>query len=939
MNAVPLEDHRSPHSWTAAETVSHFKSDLHRGLTPAEAQRRLVQYGPNCIDRISSRPVWLRFLRQFRNWHVYLLFVATCISLVVWTMEHSEGWPFEALAIASILLLNAMIGFFQEEKANQAINALRQRTPALASVCRGGILEIIEAHLLVPGDLLVLREGDRIAADARLLEVVAFQTQESTLTGESLPVLKLTHPILEDTIAAERINMVYSGTVVVSGHARAIVTATGKSTEFGHVASLLQETEEQTTPLQVQLDRLGKRLGTAVVVIAIVVIGTLLTIHGAGNREMTLRILLFGVALAVAATPEGLAAVVTIVLAIGTQRMARRGAIVRHLDAVETLGEVTVIATDKTGTLTMNEMTVRHVITASGHATSAATGYLPVAAWTSERGGELELPLRHEVIETLVAATLVNNASLQQNNGTWKVHGDPTEGALLAAAATMKVDLDALRLQYPRIGEIPFSSERKRMSTLHRCSGRPLAHIEDAVAMVTKGAVDLILGRCTHEMFEHGTRVLTEDRRRMIIRANDELAARSRRMLGIAVRRLPDKTVPQIGLDDSFERDLTFLGLIGMIDPPRPEARSAVAQAKAAGIRTILITGDHAATAHAIARELDIGENSAVITGTDLMSMSDEDLSANLKAVSVFARVDPGHKLRIVRALHHNGETVAMTGDGVNDAPALRAADIGIAMGITGTDVAKEAADLVLTDDNFATILAAVEEGRCIFGNIRKFLRYLLATNFGEVLTLFLGVLLAASFERQLGGSITLPLLAVQVLWINLLTDGAPALALGLEPPSNDIMHRPPDPARQWVVDASMIVDIGVVAIVMTAGTLGMFFSHDGKASVELLQTLAFTTLIIFQLANTLNARSSIQSAFAGIFTNIWLWLALLGTLTLQVLALNLHFFENALGIVPLTASQWIQSFLVASSVLWIMEGVKWLRRRRIAKVAVRGLN
>ncbi|MDE3202226.1 MAG: cation-translocating P-type ATPase [Acidobacteriota bacterium] len=928
MNAVPLESQPIPHAWTIGDTVSRFQTDPHAGLTSTEAHDRLAHYGHNQLPRASGPPLWMRFLRQFQNAQSYLLLAAVIVSLLVWMLEHESGVPYEALAILAILLLNAFFGFFQEERADKALAGLRRMTPAEASVIRDGNLMRIEARLLVPGDLLALHEGDRISADARLLEVANFQTQESTLTGESLPVSKRTDPVPENASPADRLNMVYTGTNVVSGHARAVITSTGSRTEFGRISSLLQQTTEIETPLQKELNRLGKMLGIAVVIIAAVIIGTLLLVHGVGNGSALLRILLFGVALAVAATPEGLAAVVTIVLALGVERMARRGAIIRHLAAVETLGEATVIASDKTGTLTMNEMTVRQVVTASGRAISSASGYTPVADWTRADGEDLEPQLRHEVMETLLAAALANNASLQQREGVWKVHGDPTEGALLAAAATMGIDSSEFDLHYPRIGELPFTSERKRMSTLHSCSGRRIASLEDGVAMMTKGAADLILARCSHELFQDGIRILTDERRQEIMCAHDEMAAQSLRILGIAARALPQGNLPTAEMEDSLERNLAFFGLVGMIDPPRPEAKTAVAKAKAAGIRPILITGDHANTALSIARDLGIGEDSGVITGADLATMSDEDLASTLRTVSVFARVDPEHKLRIVRALQHNGEIVAMTGDGVNDAPALKAADIGVAMGITGTDVAKEAADLVLMDDNFATIVAAVEEGRAIFDNIRKFMRYLLATNFGEIMTLFFGVFLAALFEKQLGKELALPLLAVQVLWINLVTDGVPALALGLDPPASDIMARKPVPSGARVIDLSMIVDIFIVAVVMAAGTLGMFFGHDGKATLELLQTMAFTTLTIFQLVNTLNARSSEQSAFGGIFLNRWLWMAILGSLTLQFLVLNIPILAHALSVVPLTTAQWLRSILVASSVLWVMESVKWFRRR-----------
>jgi P-type Ca2+ transporter type 2C len=920
--------HPCSHAWTAAETVSHFKGDIRRGLTSAEAHFRLTHYGHNALQRGAGPPLWLRFLRQFRNVQVYLLLAAIVVSLLAWVMEYAEGLPYEALTIAAILLLNALFGFLQEERADRALVALRRMTPTEASVIRDAQLQRIDARLLVPGDLLVLREGDRIGADARLLDVTAFHTQESALTGESFSVSKITESVPEDTAPADRRNTVYSGTIAVSGHARAIVTATGTHTEFGRIASLLQETEERETPLTKELDSLGQKLGLAVVIIAGVVISTLLLLHGARNGEMGMRILLFGVALAVAATPEGLAAVTTVVLALGVQRMARRGAIIRHLAAVETLGEATVIASDKTGTLTMNEMTVRLVVTASGRAVSSATGYRPEGVWKTTSGDDLDQHLRHEITETLLAAALVNNATLQHQDGTWKIQGDPTEGALLAAAATMEINLADLVQQCPRIGEIPFSSERKRMSTIHHCTDSRLTAITGSSIMMTKGAADLILERCTQELFQGGTRPLTQERREQLISAHDGMATQSLRALGIAARSLPGGVTLDNGME-TFERDLTFLGLVGMIDPPRPEARAAVAKAKAAGIRPILITGDHAATARAIARDLGIGVNTDVITGRDLEAMSDDELAKALRLVSIFARVDPGHKLRIVRALQHNGEIVAMTGDGVNDAPALKAADIGVAMGITGTDVAKEAADLVLTDDNFATIVAAVEEGRAIFDNIRKFLRYLLATNFGEILTLFFGVVLATILQKQLGQELLLPLLAVQVLWINLVTDGAPALALGLDPPAQDIMRRVPLPAGARVVDAPMVIDIAIVGVVMTTGTLSMFLGRGRETSIQLVQTLAFTTLIFFQLINTLNARSHRQSAFRGLFRNCWLWSALLGTFALQVLVLNLPLMEHALSVVPLTLGQWAGSIIVASSVLWTMEAVKWFRRLR----------
>ena len=918
----------TPHELSPTQVLAHYRGNLELGLSSQEARDRLAQYGPNALSSPRKRRTILRFLRQFRNVQVYLLLAAVVMSLLVWSLEHAETLPYEALAIFAILLLNAVFGFLQEERADRALTALRSMTPTEASVMRDGQVQRIDATHLVPGDLLIVREGDRIAADARLLEVTAFHTQEAALTGESLPVLKTPAALPHDAAPSDRHNMVFSGTIAISGHARALVTSTGTHTEFGKIAALLHQTEERETPLQKELDRLGKRLGVAVVVIAVVVVATILLLHGVHDGDLMLRTLLFGVALAVAATPEGMAAVVTVVLALGVQRMARRGAIIRHLTAVETLGETTVIASDKTGTMTLNEMTVRLVVTASGRAVTSTTGYASGGSWTLPEGGEVPEPLRGELIATLQAAALVNNAALQQTDEGPKVQGDPTEAALLTAAVRAGIDLGEWSRRYPRLSEIPFSSERKRMSTLHQSIAEEDSGLFGPCPLLTKGAADVLLPRCTHEAVAGRIRPLTEERRAEILRTHEEMAAHALRALGIAMKPMPCGTVitgEETG--DNLEQRLTFLGLVGMIDPPRPEAREAVAKASAAGVRTLMITGDHAATALAIARDLGIAAANEVITGKQLAGMDVEELASALRRVSVFARVNPEHKLRIVRALQRNGEIVAMTGDGVNDAPALKAADIGIAMGITGTDVAKEAADMVVTDDNFATIVAAIEEGRALFDNIRKFLRYLLTSNFGEILTLFLGVLLTVPLEKATGNNLLLPLLAVQILWINLITDGAPALALGLDPPTPEIMRHRPFPAGQNIVNRPMIVDICLVAAVMAAGTLWVFFYGVNGGIMELRRSLAFTTLILFQLFNALNARSSIHSAFRGIFRNLWLWGTIAISLALQLMILNVPVFQRAMDVTAISAAQWLLCTVVASSVLWMVEVEKLFRR------------
>lgn len=913
---------QQPYQLTAAEIVEKFRSHPDFGLTSADALERLKTYGPNRLPSQPEAPAWLLFLGQFRDVQVYLLLFAAIVSLAAWWMEGAEGIPYEAITILAIVLLNATFGFFQEQRAGRALAALRSITPVESNVIRDGEAHRLLVDDLVPGDLLLLREGDRVPADARLLEVTAFHTQEAALTGESAPVLKSVDALPPGTGVADRANMVMAGTIAASGHAKALVVATGANTEFGHVAQLLRDTEERETPLQRDLDHLGKRLGLAILGIAAVVVTTILVMNGVDNRHLLVRALVFGVALAVAATPEGLAAVVTVVLAIGVQKMARRGAIVRHLSAVETLGEVTVIASDKTGTMTLNEMTVSTIVTASGRATSNPG--LPGFSWDIAGDTASSEVVRDELNMLLKAAALANNASIHRTGDRWKMQGNPTEAALLVAAAGFGIEVATLEELYPRRAEIPFSSQRKRMSTLHHCpANEPLWG--DAV-FITKGAADLLLQRCTHEAVGGSARMLTDSRREEILKTHDAMAGKALRTLGVAFRSVPQRMVTAGLADERMEEEMTFLGLVGMIDPPRPEAREAVARASAAGIRSLLITGDHAATALAIANDLGMATSAGAITGQELEAMTEESLASALREVSVFARVSPQHKLQIIRALQSNGEIVAMTGDGVNDAPALKAADIGIAMGITGTDVAKEAADLVLTDDNFATIVTAIEGGRVIFDNIRKFLRYLLTTNFGEILTLFFGVIVARSFSHH-GGELVLPLLAVQILWVNLVTDGAPAIALGMDPPSLDIMARAPFRAGGKIVDRVMILDIAVVAAIMAAGTLWIFLSGPSGESMALRRSLAFTTLILFQLFNAFEARSSSASGGVQLFRNYWLWGTVVLTIALQFILLEFSPLARAFSVIPLTAVQWLRCVLVASSVIWAMEILKALRR------------
>ena len=934
---MPAADDAYRH--TAADVVAALGTDVQQGLTTDDARARLAQHGHNELKAATPVPAWRRFLAQFEDVLVILLLVATGISATLWAIEPDAGLPYEALAILAVVLLNATMGYVQESRAEAAVAALRAMSAADATVIRDGERRSITATEIVPGDVILIEEGDTIPADARLIASAALQAAEAALTGESMPVGKDPAPIAEDVPLGDRDNMLFAGTAATYGHGKAVVTTTGMHTEMGRIAGLLEQTADEPTPLQRELDRTGKRLGIVVVAIAVVMIVTIVLVEDVRGAAGLFDVLILGVALAVAAVPEGLPAVVTAVLSIGVQRMARRNAIVRHLAAVETLGSATVIASDKTGTLTKNEMTVRVVVTASGRVTFEGSGYEPRGAVLRDGGGPIDGLLKMELERALAVADRANNASLQEHDGRWTVQGDPTEGALLVAARKAGLSSEALDERLPRVGEVPFSSERKLMSTLHRASEHP-----DRGVLLTKGAPDVLLTRCTAELVGEERRPLTAERREEIMRLNDALAGEALRTLGVGGRWLTREALA--GQTDApgegLEQDLVFAGLIGIIDPPRPEARDAVARARRAGIRPLMITGDHPRTAAVIAQELGISADGRVVTGLELEKLAAGDAAATVADVSVYARVNPEHKLRIVDALRQTGAIVAMTGDGVNDAPALKKADIGIAMGITGTDVSKEAADIVLADDNFASIVAAVEEGRAIFANIRKFLRYLLSSNIGEVLTMFFGVLLAGAIGLDTGGEgVVLPLLATQILWINLVTDGPPALALGVDPADSGLMDLPPRPAGEGVLTARMWRGIVFVGAVMATGTLFVLDASlpggfvDGAGGLRYAQTMAFTTLMLFQIFNVLNARSDEQSAFVRLFTNRWLWMAMIGSIGLQVLVVYVPLLQRAFGTIGLSAADWVFCTAVASTVLWLREATKltgaWRQRRPAA--------
>jgi magnesium-transporting ATPase (P-type) len=923
MAGAPIDE---PWRRDADEVAAALGSDVRRGLGAAEARARLARHGPNALEAAGRIPAWRRLLGQFADPLIYLLLGAVVVSLGAWAAEGADDVPFDAIVIAVIVLLNGVLGYVQEARAEEAVAALQRMAVATATVVRDGREERIPATAIVPGDVLLLAEGDAVGADARLVEAASLAVAEASLTGESEAVLKDPATLTGPVALPDRRNMAFSGTAVVRGRARAVVTATGMATEMGRIAHLLGRTEKKATPLQREVARIGRSLGLAVIVIAIVVVATILLTDDIEQTADLVAVMLVGVSLAVAAVPEGLPAVLSVVLALGVQRMARRRAIVKRLASVETLGSASVVCSDKTGTLTRNEMTIETIVTASGAVDVTGSGHRPEGEL---RAGGRPLgagPLRDEVCALLAAGSLANDALLRHEDGTWTAEGDPTEIAILVAEAKVAGLAEARRRRFTRVGEVPFTSERKLMTTLQ-------ADAETGgVAIVTKGAPDVLLARCTAERVGTEVRPLTDERRAELVACVDRLADRALRTLAVAYRTSADSVPPA---DPSVERDLVHLGLVGMIDPPRPEARASIAEAQGAGVRVVMITGDHPRTAARIAADLGIATpGTRVLTGADLEAADDERLREAMRRAAVCARVAPEHKLRIVDALQADGAVVAMTGDGVNDAPALRSADIGVAMGITGTDVTKEAADMILADDNFATIVAAVREGRGIFANIRTFLRFLLSSNIGEVLTMFLGVVLAAGLGLQdTGEAVAVPLLATQILWINLLTDSGPALALGVDPPPDDLMARPPRRLDDRIIDRRMWAGILWVGIVMALASLVALDVRldggylGGAGDIDEARTMAFTTLVLAQLFNCFNARSDRTSAFRHVFANRWLWGAITLSAALQVLVVHVPLLNDAFDTTPLALDDWLICLVLASAVLWADEARKLLAR------------
>ncbi len=922
-----------PSLMPADSVLQQARTDQTRGLDSAEAARRLAQDGPNALDTQAPVPGWRKFLRQFHDPLIYLLLAAIAITLGAWAIEGYAGWPVDAIVIAAVVLLNALIGYLQEAKAENAAAALARMTEVTAGVMRDGELMRVPSQQLVRGDILVLAEGDAIGADARLLQANALRVQEASLTGESEAVLKDAAVLQAPASLGDRLNMVYKGTAVAGGTGLAVVTATGMGTEMGAIAHMLAAEKEDDTPLQKEVRHIGRMLGIAVIVIAVAVIGTLLFVGHVHTLQGVVTALLFGVSLAVAAVPEGLPAILSLVLALGVQRMAEHKAIVKKLSSVETLGSASVICTDKTGTLTKSEMTVERVTSASGESHVTGVGYAPEGQVQHE-GAELQQgPLHSEHRAILTGGSLASNATLRECEGNWEIQGDPTEAALLVAERKLGVD-GARAERFERVAEIPFDSERKLMSVIVRDKQ------QQRTLLVTKGAPDVLLQRCTHVRVGDGVQALEDTHVEQAQRDIEAMSGDALRTLAVGYRVLPEDAPAQP--TPELEHDLVLAGMVGIIDPPRPEAAQAIAEARAAGVRVIMITGDHPRTAQRIATDLGIIEaGDTVLTGDaldELLSLGDAALAKAVRSTSVYARVAPEHKLRIVEALQTDGHIVAMTGDGVNDAPALKSADIGVAMGVTGTEVTKEAARMILADDNFATIVQAVREGRGIFSNIRKFLRYLLSSNMGEVLTVFLGVIgagvigLTAADGHGPAGALVLPLLATQILWINLITDSAPALALGMDPPSANTMRRPPRKLGDRVIDGAMwsgVIQTGLVMALATLLTIDWFLPGgllEGGQDLTTARTAGFTVLVLAQLFNCFNVRSEDSSAFRGLGSNPWLWGAVLLSVLLQVAVVHVSWLNTAFGTTPLTLAQWGWCAVMASTVLWHGELRKLVR-------------
>ena len=937
-----MEDKES-HGKPVDAVVSEFQTDVDSGLSPAEAGERLQKFGANELTE-KPRPGFLALLwDQFNNYLVIILIIAAVLAALL-------GEYVDSIAIMCIVVLNAVIGVIQESKAEQALAALKKMGAPNAQVIRGGFQVTIPSRELVPGDIVLLEAGNYVPADLRLVTSVNLKVEEASLTGESVPVEKNAALVLDKEAGlGDRRNSAFLSTMVTYGRGKGIVTGTGMRTQIGLIAEMIQSYEEEATPLQQKLDHLGKVLGTITIAICAVVLvyglirDTRLTDvlntgflnYWEAEKTDIVNLILTAVSLAIAAVPEGLPAIVTICLALGMQRMVKHHALIRKLPAVETLGCATVVCSDKTGTLTQNQMTVVQGWVGGKGLRLTGEGYDP--------NGQLLLDDQPADARTdpdatvlLHGAVLCNDAKLEERSDTtgtrtWQMIGDPTEGAMVVAAAKGGFRRGDMEKALPRVQEIPFDSDRKLMTTIHR---RDESQGEASLAnfayppffAFVKGAPDVILGRCSHIQRAGAAVALSEDKRNEVLEQNRAMASNALRVLGVAYRSLPE--VPESPLPEDIEKELVFVGLLGMIDPARPEVTEALKVAKGAGLKSIMVTGDYKDTAEAIAREIGLlTTNGLVLTGPEIEKLSDEELAASMDNLQVCCRVSPQHKTRIVDALKARDHIVAMTGDGVNDAPALKRANIGVAMGIAGTDVTKQTADMVLTDDNYASIVAAIEQGRIIYSNIRKFVYFLLACNAGEILIIFGAMLLG----------LPIPLRPVHLLWLNLVSDGAPALALGMEKGDPDIMKHPPRPSKEPVINRDMAIGIGVVAVVDAIAILAVFYLALQRypGHLEAAQTVAFVTLCVSELIRAFTARSEYQSIFSiGVFTNRWMVWAVAASFVLVLMVVYVPFLRPFFDTVPLTLDDWLfmLPFFFASPIA--MEIVKLYFRQRLATAA-----
>lgn len=883
------------------KTLQLLNSDREAGLNSQEVQQRLQEYGPNELQEAAGRSPLTILWDQFKNIMLLMLIAVAVVSAVL--DLRNNNFPKDAIAISTIVILNGILGYLQESRAEKALAALKRLAAPMVRAMRNGKLVEVEAKELVPGDVILLEAGVQISADGRLIEAQNLQVRESALTGEAQAVNKQAEMQLpEDTPLGDRVNMLFQGTEVVQGRGKVLVTGTGMQTEIGRIAAMLQAVESEPTPLQQRMSQLGNVLVSgALLLVVIVVVGGIIRL-GWNQVEDLLEVAL---SMAVAVVPEGLPAVITVTLALGTQRMVRRQALIRKLPAVETLGSVTTICSDKTGTLTQNKMVVQSVYTNNQSFSVIGEGYDPLGEFQLD-SQRIDADQYLELQALLIACALCNDSVLQQEKGQWTILGDPTEGALLSVAGKAGIEKDQWSSRLPRVAEFPFSSERKRMSVICQVASEVNNQLaesrllkSESYLMFTKGSPELTLARCNRIHIGDRSAPLTDDQRAGILAQNDQMASQGLRVLGLAYK--PLTTLPAEGSEETSEQELVWLGLVGMLDAPRPEVREAVARCREAGIRPVMITGDHQLTATAIATDLGIAkEGDRALIGQELERLSQEELEQQVDHVSIYARVSPEHKLRIVKGLQNRGRFVAMTGDGVNDAPALKQADIGIAMGITGTDVSKEASDMVLLDDNFATIVAATEEGRVVYTNIRRFIKYILGSNIGEVLTI------AAAPLIGLGG---VPLTPLQILWMNLVTDGLPALALAVEPPEPDVMKRPPFSPRESIFArglGSYMIRIGIIFAIITIALMWWAYQHTHtpgyQGDPEAWKTMVFTTLCLAQMGHALAVRSNTRLTIQlNPFSNPYLLAAVVVTTLLQLMLVyvpplraffNTHFLD-----------------------------------------------